>query len=57
MQTNPQAARPGQATEKAIQEDHAGKPASTGESPREARWRVERERREAEVKRHPHKGY
>lgn len=42
---------------KAIREQTEQKPAPLQETPREARWRVERERAAADVKRNPHKGY
>lgn len=42
---------------KAIREQAGQKPVPRDETPREARWRVERERAEAEAKRNPHKGY
>lgn len=42
---------------KAIQEQAGKKPEQRKETPREARWRTERERAEAESKRNPHRGY
>ena len=42
---------------KAIREHVAEQPARPVETPREARYRVERERREAEAKRNPHRSY
>ncbi|RKR46289.1 hypothetical protein [Paraburkholderia sp. BL17N1] len=42
---------------KVIREQAESKPAPRQETPREARWRVERERAEADSKRNPHKGY
>lgn len=42
---------------RAIREHHEKQPAPRNETPREARWRVERERAEAEAKRNPHRGY
>lgn len=42
---------------KAIREHVAERPAAPTETPREARYRVERERREAEAKRNPHRNY
>lgn len=42
---------------RAIQEHHGKQPAPRNETPREARWRVERERAEAEAKKHPHRNY
>lgn len=42
---------------KVIREQTEQKSAPRQETPREARWRVERERAAADVKRNPHKGY
>jgi hypothetical protein len=42
---------------RAIREHHEKQPAPRNETPREARWRVERERAEAEAKKNPHRGY
>ncbi|MFM0263303.1 hypothetical protein [Paraburkholderia sediminicola] len=42
---------------KAIREDIDKLPKPAPESPREARWRVERERAQAEAKAKPHRGY
>lgn len=42
---------------KAIREQHDARPAAPAETPREARWRIERQRAQAEAKRNPHKGY
>ena len=42
---------------KAIREHHEAQPVAPKESPREARWRVEREKAQAEAKRNPHRGY
>lgn len=42
---------------KAIREQHDARPVAPKESPREARYRVERERAQAEAKRKPHTGY
>lgn len=42
---------------KAIREQHDARPAAPQETPREARWRAERERAQAEAKSKPHTGY
>ena len=42
---------------KAIREHHEAQPVAPKESSREARWRSERERAEAEAKAKPHRGY
>lgn len=42
---------------KAIREQHDARPAEAKETPREARWRAERERAHAEAKAKPHRGY
>ncbi|MBF3825435.1 hypothetical protein [Burkholderia pseudomallei] len=42
---------------RAIREQHERLPEPRKETPREARWRSERERNAAELKKHPHKGY
>lgn len=42
---------------KAIREQHEKKPEPSKETAREARWRVERERAEAEAKKYPHRSY
>lgn len=42
---------------RAIREQHDKLPEPRKESAREARWRVERERTEAEAKKNPHRNY
>lgn len=42
---------------KAIREQHDARPTVPQESPREARYRVEREKAQAEAKKHPHRRY
>lgn len=42
---------------KAIREEADRRPVAPTETPREARWRAERERAQAEAKRKPHQGY
>jgi hypothetical protein len=42
---------------RAIREQHDARPAAPKETPREARWRVERERAEREAKSKPHTRY
>ena len=42
---------------KAIREQIGQRPASPTETARQARWRAERERAEAEAKKHPHRSY
>ncbi|WGS53553.1 hypothetical protein LFL96_21070 [Paraburkholderia sp. D15] len=42
---------------KVIREQAEQKPAPRKETPREGRYRVERERAAADLKRNPHKGY
>lgn len=44
---------------KAIRQQHESKPQTNApkESPREARWRVERERAAEQARKEPHKGY
>lgn len=42
---------------KAIREQHDARPAEAKETPREARWRAERERAQRNAKQKPHTGY
>ncbi|WP_156954291.1 hypothetical protein [Paraburkholderia acidipaludis] len=42
---------------RAIREDHEKRPAARNETPREARWRREREEAAARAKAKPHEGY
>jgi hypothetical protein len=42
---------------KVIREQYEARPAAPAETPREARWRVERERAQAEAKAKPHTRY
>ncbi|HKR45468.1 MAG TPA: hypothetical protein VJU59_38335 [Paraburkholderia sp.] len=42
---------------RAIREHHEKQPQPRNETPREARWRVEREKAAEQAKREPHKGY
>lgn len=42
---------------KTIREHHEQQPAPRQETPREGRYRVQREQEQAEIKRNPHKGY
>lgn len=42
---------------RAIQQQHEKRPEPRNETPREARWRVEKERADADAKKNPHKGY
>ncbi|CAE6713226.1 hypothetical protein R75461_01158 [Paraburkholderia nemoris] len=42
---------------RAIREQHDARPVAPQESPREARYRVEREKAQAEAKAQPHRGY
>lgn len=42
---------------RAIREQHEKLPEPRKETPREARWRVERERAAEQARREPHKGY
>lgn len=42
---------------KAIREHSDAKPEPLKETPREGRWRIQREQAEREAKKHPHRGY